>query len=365
MSESTLPREIHCLNCGEPLAGIFCAQCGQEDKEVRRPFLYFMQEFLRIALELDGRAYRTIYYLFTRPGYLTKEYFAGKRISYTPPLRLFLIISIGFFIIIGFVTTISSIQQNMGGFDESEDAEAVLSEELSLVAEELQDAEEILTAEEVLENLPEDISDDLDLQFSISGEPIVVNTGEEDVLSEEDKDEIREQFSQLSIPFLSEDTNEGLTRYMAEQVIENVDEVLQDPPGFFLDSLDYLTFFILLMMPFLALIQKILFVFTRKYYVEHLILTMHNHAYLFVAIFLIIIVGAIEEAQVPFLSATFGYISIALIVWIFLYLFLSLKFYFERGYFLTSILFFSISLIYFIASSIGLAIFAGLFFILS
>ncbi|MDD9891036.1 MAG: DUF3667 domain-containing protein [Gammaproteobacteria bacterium] len=362
MSESTLPREIHCLNCGEPLAGIFCAQCGQEDKEVRRPFLFFLREFLRVAFELDGRAYRTIYFLFTRPGYLTKEYFAGRRISYTPPLRLFLIISIGFFIIIGFVTTISSIQQNM---EEIDNAGELPAAEENPAAEEILAAQEILAAEEVLENLPEDIADDINLQFSIAGEPIEVNPAAEDGLTEEDQDEIREQFSQLTIPFLSAETNQGLTRYMAEQVIDNIDEVMDDPAGFFLDSLDYLTFFILLMMPFLALIQKILFVFTRKFYVEHLILTMHNHAFLFIAIFMIIIVSAVESAQIPYLSALFNYIYIALVIWIFLYLFLSLKFYFERGYFLTSFLFLSISLIYFFVSSIGLSVFTALFFILS
>ncbi|NKB34981.1 MAG: DUF3667 domain-containing protein [Pseudomonadales bacterium] len=342
MSESTLPSEIHCLNCSELLAGVYCAKCGQEDKEVRRPFLYFLQEFLRVAFELDGRAYRTIYYLFTRPGHLTKEFFAGRRISYTPPLRLFLIISIGFFLIVGIVSSIQSLQLDMS---------EVIYEDTAVTEE---------TTEVPLED-PEDTT----LQISVGNTELEIDPDDEDSFSEENRENIREQFSQLAIPFFSEETNQNLGRFMAEQIIANIEEVIEGPREFLIDSLEYLTFFILLMMPVLALVQKILFVFTKKYYIEHLVLTMHNHAFLFVIIFLMIIVGAIEDTQITYLSAAFNFIGIALLIWMFLYLYLSLKFYFERGYFLTGVLFFTVTIIYGIVSSIGLAIFAAAFFILS
>ncbi len=37
-------------------------------------------------------------YLIGRPGALTREYFAGRRSSYLPPIRLYLIISVVFFL---------------------------------------------------------------------------------------------------------------------------------------------------------------------------------------------------------------------------------------------------------------------------
>lgn len=337
MSETSLPREIQCLNCGESLAGSFCARCGQEDKEVRRPFLYFLQEFFRVVFELDGRAYRTVYCLFSRPGFLTREYFEGRRISYTPPLRLFLIISIGFFLIIGVVSVIESFEQS------------VVEQTNPTAVEEAVDTE----------------PDELNFQLTSNDEPLTVELQDDGTLSEEAKEDIREQFNNLSIPFLSAASNQQLTTFAASQVISNIEEISADPRGFVTDSLDYLTFFILLMMPVLALIQKILFFFTRRFYVEHLILTMHNHAFLFVAIFLAMMFGLIEDAEIAFLSALFGYIGIALIIWMVVYLFLSLKRYFARGYILTGVLFFTTTLIYAIASSFGLAIFAVLFFILA
>ena len=337
MSESTLPSEIQCLNCGESLAGNYCARCGQEDKEVRRSFLYFLQEFLRVVFELDGRAYRTVYYLFTRPGYLTREYFEGRRTSYTPPLRLFLIISIGFFLVIGVVTLISS-------FEES------ISEQMTPAV-----------IEETTESEPEEVN----FQFTTGDEPITVDLENDGALSDEARDDIREQFSNLTIPFLSTERNQQLAQFAAAQVISNIEDIQADTRGFITDSLDYLTFFILLMMPVMALIQKILFFFTKRFYVEHLILTMHNHAFLFVAVFLAMMFSLIEDAEIAFLSATFGYIGIALAIWMVVYLYLSLKRYFGRGYMLTGLLFLTTTIIYATASSIGLAIFAALFFILA
>lgn len=76
------------------------------------------------------------------------------------------------------------------------------------------------------------------------------------------------------------------------------------------------------------------------------------------------IAGAVEDTNVPVLSAIFDYAGIGLFLWMIAYLFLSLKRYFERGYFLTGILFFTVTVIYAVAAAIGLAIFASLFFIL-
>jgi len=118
-------------------------------------------------------------------------------------------------------------------------------------------------------------------------------------------------------------------------------------------------------MPLLALIQKILYFFTGRYYIEHLILTLHNHAFLIFTYFLILVAGMIENMEVVFLSTASAYISTALGFWIIIYLFLSLKFYFGRGYFLTGIIFITTSIMYSITLSIGIAVFAILLFILS
>ena len=65
-----------------------------------------LREFLREAagryVAFDGRFWRTIVGLLFRPGFLTREYFAGRRRRYVRPARLFLVLSIGLFALLRF-----------------------------------------------------------------------------------------------------------------------------------------------------------------------------------------------------------------------------------------------------------------------
>ena len=49
----------------------------------------------------DSRLWRTLWYLLSRPGFLTREFFEGKRVRYLPPFRLYLVISVVFFLAVG------------------------------------------------------------------------------------------------------------------------------------------------------------------------------------------------------------------------------------------------------------------------
>ncbi|WP_246058411.1 DUF3667 domain-containing protein [Litorilituus lipolyticus] len=57
------------------------------------------KEFLHELLDIDGRLSLTLITMVKKPGQLTHEFNQGKRVKYTPPLRLYLAISILFFII--------------------------------------------------------------------------------------------------------------------------------------------------------------------------------------------------------------------------------------------------------------------------
>ena len=91
-----------CRNCGALAGGNYCPECGQET-QLRLPTL---REFLREAagryVALDGRFWRTLIALSFRPGWLTREYFAGRRRRYVRPARLFLVLSIGLFALLRF-----------------------------------------------------------------------------------------------------------------------------------------------------------------------------------------------------------------------------------------------------------------------
>ena len=58
---------------------------------------------VRESFELDGRAALTLKTLLLKPGVLTDEFLAGRRRTYTPPLRLYLVISISFFVLVAWL----------------------------------------------------------------------------------------------------------------------------------------------------------------------------------------------------------------------------------------------------------------------
>ena len=90
-----------CKNCQAQLqsGAKFCLQCGQSTASLNRPFLDVMKDMSHELLDIDGRLWLTVRTMLTKPGKLTDEFNQGKRAKYTPPLRLYLAISILFFIV--------------------------------------------------------------------------------------------------------------------------------------------------------------------------------------------------------------------------------------------------------------------------
>ena len=94
-----------CKNCDATLDGPYCPACGQRDLDLERPFLELASEILKETFDVDGRAWRTLKTLFAQPGRLTSEFLAGKRRIYTPPLRLYLFISVSFFVLMAWAAS--------------------------------------------------------------------------------------------------------------------------------------------------------------------------------------------------------------------------------------------------------------------
>lgn len=89
-----------CKNCDAVLSGRYCANCGQA-ADVHLPSTGEMiHEALEGLTHSDSRIWRTLTWLWFRPGKLTQEFIVGRRVSSLPPFRLYLIISIVFFLAI-------------------------------------------------------------------------------------------------------------------------------------------------------------------------------------------------------------------------------------------------------------------------
>jgi hypothetical protein len=81
--------ESQCLNCGQPLSGPFCHQCGQH-AHVHRTLGAFFHDFAHGVLHFEGKIWRTLPLLAWKPGELTRRYIEGQRARFVSPIALFL-----------------------------------------------------------------------------------------------------------------------------------------------------------------------------------------------------------------------------------------------------------------------------------
>jgi hypothetical protein len=92
-----------CLNCGAELRGRFCAECGQRDVPPAPTLRELIGEGWQELTVFDRRLLGTLGLLLRRPGALTREVLAGRRERYIKPVRLYLIVSVTFFLISAFL----------------------------------------------------------------------------------------------------------------------------------------------------------------------------------------------------------------------------------------------------------------------
>jgi hypothetical protein len=87
-----------CANCQTPLAGPYCHNCGQLAEDFDRSILSLFVEAFENLFHTDGRLFHTLPRLVLRPAVLTRDYIAGRRAAQMPPLRLFLVVVVIFFL---------------------------------------------------------------------------------------------------------------------------------------------------------------------------------------------------------------------------------------------------------------------------
>lgn len=98
-SGNDLKSGASCLNCGTALDGPFCSQCGQRALPPEPPLAELLSEAWDAFVSIDGKVLTTLRLLLAKPGALTAEYLRGRRARFLPPLRLYLLCSLAFFLI--------------------------------------------------------------------------------------------------------------------------------------------------------------------------------------------------------------------------------------------------------------------------
>jgi hypothetical protein len=83
------------------LTGPYCARCGQSAHESARSMHALFHDGWHSLTHLDGRLGRTLWWLLIKPGEVSRQFVANRRASFLPPFRLYLVVSLLFFGMVG------------------------------------------------------------------------------------------------------------------------------------------------------------------------------------------------------------------------------------------------------------------------
>lgn len=97
-----------CTNCGSDLHGAFCSACGQRAGAHSHSILGLIGEAAEVLTHADSSLWRTLRPLLIQPGFLTQKYLEGRRVSYLPPFRLYILFSVIFFVVFTFTGPVAT-----------------------------------------------------------------------------------------------------------------------------------------------------------------------------------------------------------------------------------------------------------------
>ena len=304
-----------CLNCETllPEKAAFCPQCGQKATDGLISLKEFVNNFLENVFNLDSRIVQTTKWLCI-PAKLTKEYFKGKHRTYYHPIRLYLVMSLIFFAIL----SLKNDDDSMVNIDLGEKfVENAQKEKFRLNYQTTIDSisEQILLtnqhpkAKAALDSLKKRIPsveerDSFNLTLNFGKEMKVDRL---DVMTLETEDIIKKY---------------EIEGFWNKILVKQGVHFLRDSKSFSQQVAGNFPLMLLLMMPALALFLKLLYIRRKRFFVEHLVLNFHHHAFAF---FLFSIILIMPESSRDFL------VPIGLLL-VLASLFLAMKWYYGQGF---------------------------------
>lgn len=362
-----------CANCGTPLQGEFCHACGQSIRSVLKPVSHMLEDAGDIFFHMDERIVHTLPPLFSRPGYLTLEYFSGRRVRYVAPFRLmFVFCLLAFFLLhlaLGNVTFGSREGQPAPADAVEAFASATTPEQVhTLYDDQIRDVRRLrldpampAAAKVGLGTAAGLIRQGANSRLAQLGAPAIEDDADEPTPTArpDGEDRVRRWLGNdghLDIAWLPGPVERRLDIAMGhfkanlipvlnggEQRQEAMHRIIE---GFF----SVLPQAMFVMVPLFALILKVFYVFRRRLYMEHVIVALHSHAFLFLSLMALTLLGFARSAIQPHLPLggnVIGLVSFALWVWMPVYLLLMQKRVYRQGWGITLLKYWLIGSLYF------------------
>lgn len=312
MSHVKERKEKNCLNCNAVVQERYCGICGQENLEPQETAGHLVSHFFNDITHFDGKFFSSMKYLLTKPGFLSKEYVAGRRISYLNPVRMYVFTSFIFFLI--FFSLIADNNHEKPTVKTNAKGDTTIS------VNNISDADSILAAN-LGDTLP---SGNLKKKTKEKGTYGSLFGGVEDYRDRKQydslldagkiKDNIFERVfirKKISLKERYGDDTKAMKEKLNENLLHNV------PQMFFLS------------LPLFALFLKLLYVRRKKfYYVAHAIFTIH----LYIAVYIISLFAFLANylSELPYLG-WMGFVKGLLIAYIFYYAYKAMRNFYEQG----------------------------------
>ena len=287
------PPLTHCENCGTALTGRYCAQCGQPAVDYHRSFGSILADAADAFFNLDERFLKTFWLLLIKPWRLTNEFVEGKRVRYVHPLRVYLIASVLFFLVMNFLSRGTHLQAG-----KTKKGETTINFAAPSPGPAADSADSL---DKLLDGVPE------------SGAKVSPSPAKSPLASPSPSSGVVLNFSSSPPPaahpsptpgdlFADLDQDKDSSAF-AQWVKRNAKEKIGptgDRGDLFLKALiQNIAPMVLCCIPLFALVLKILYVFKKRFYIEHLVFALHTHAFVFLSTLVIIGIGFLLHWKAP------------------------------------------------------------------
>ncbi|HTD39681.1 MAG TPA: DUF3667 domain-containing protein [Mucilaginibacter sp.] len=321
-------KENDCLNCGSILQGHYCHNCGQENLELHESFGHMMNHAISDYFHFDHQFFHTLKPLLFKPGFLTNEYMAGRRAQYLHPVKMYIFISIVYFLLLfqnshKVVTTQPGTGKPVTAEKALDSVNNKIARDKNLSAEQKKKIQKEVNKAKVVTsyggviNVTEDADD---------------KRGRNTWFAPTTKDTTYEQYlaNQKKLP---ENEQDGfMTKLFNKKKIEYHREYGDRAKEVFLEELKHNTpKMMFLLLPLFALILRVAFWKNKKFYVEHLIYSFHFHCFLFLFLGIFILL----QLTIPSGWGVIGWLNSLASLYVMWYIYRSLRVVYHRSAFRT------------------------------
>jgi hypothetical protein len=345
-----MPDVERCRNCGTPLSGRFCAECGQRHHKAVATLRESFDDFAGSHFGFDTKFIHSIVPLLFRPGFLTREYCLGRQERYVKPFRLYLFSSIVFFFLAAFMWPQSdslkmgdathprgSARMSPEEKDETRDQIALALKQIDAKPDE--DSAEKRFAKSILE----DQLAQLDAPATKAA-PVAASKAKPAVSAA-----VGDSNVNLNVETPGKDTDVAQDPFTSKLM-----SIKDHPNEFKHQFYQNLPKMMLLFMPLVAMFLKLLYIGSRRLFAEHFIFTLHFHALVFV-IMLLVMLANFSAVHVSWLAPLKKESNTVAGWYLALYLFLAMRFFYHQSWLMTGLKFFLLFICYCVAVGITIA----------